>query len=378
MLRPLFRSTGYMPLYDLVSEAYARFSAFTRAPDEEATLAKLLETVKEFEGSGANSLREYLAEAAGDGDQWAISVPRTASSVRAMTVHKAKGLGFPVVIALLYGETNHGFPYAVLRDAEGARLVKITQDIAARDPELQALYDEEVIARKVDSLNGLYVALTRAQREMYVIGVKRERDAFPFDLLPSEGFAPSADKEMAAPKPVAVEYGARLSHETRTVPVTVEGGRLGREERRRGELVHRILALAGAAPADLSSAPAAAAARAAREAREDPAQSAALADGLARMIRETALAGAFAPAPGRSVLIEQEFCDETGRLFRMDRVVVDSALVTVIDFKTGAEDPAKHETQLRTYMHILSAVYPRSTVEALAAYVDHGTLREIR
>ena len=374
----LFRSTGYMPLYDLVSEAYARFSAFERAPEEEATFAKLLETVKEFEGSGANSLREYLAEAAGDGDQWSISVPRSANSVRAMTVHKAKGLGFPVVIVLLYGESNHGFPYAVLRGADGMRLVKVTREIAAHDSELQSLYDEELVARKVDSLNGLYVALTRAQREIYVIGVKRERDGYPFDLLPSAGFQPSGEKGEAAPKPAAVERVAPLSHRTRTVPVTVGGGRLGREERRRGELVHRILQLAGAGQAVDEASLSAAAARAAREAREDPDKLEALAESLGNMIRGTALAEAFTAAPGRTFLIEQEFCDETGRLFRMDRVVVDPARVTVIDFKTGAEDPAAHEAQLRTYMHILSSVYPHHAVEALIAYVDHAAIRELR
>ena len=56
----LFRSAGYLPLYDLVSEACVRFDVFSLVGEEEATLAKLLEVVKEFEGSGANSLREFL------------------------------------------------------------------------------------------------------------------------------------------------------------------------------------------------------------------------------------------------------------------------------------------------------------------------------
>ena len=84
---------------------------FSLVGEEEATLAKLLEVVKEFEGSGANSLREFLGaadEAAGADStaRWAIDVPRSAPSVNAMTIHKAKGLGFPVVVVLLYGETG--------------------------------------------------------------------------------------------------------------------------------------------------------------------------------------------------------------------------------------------------------------------------------
>ena len=203
----LFRSAGYLPLYDLVSEACVRFDVFSLVGEEEATLAKLLEVVKEFEGSGANSLREFLGTAQDDAGadgaaKWAIDVPRSAPSVNAMTIHKAKGLGFPVVVVLLYGETSHRFEYSILRNGDEVRLVKITQDLAQRDPVLRELYDQETMKAEVDRLNRLYVALTRAKREMYVIGVKGPRDTFPFDLLPVESFAPSHEKSRPERKPV--------------------------------------------------------------------------------------------------------------------------------------------------------------------------------
>ena len=80
----LFRSAGYLPLYDLVSEACVSFDVFSLVGEEEATLAKLLEVVKDFEGSGANSLREFLGAAdeapgADGAAQWAIDVPRSAA-----------------------------------------------------------------------------------------------------------------------------------------------------------------------------------------------------------------------------------------------------------------------------------------------------------
>ena len=55
--------------------------------------------------------------------KWAIDVPRSAPSVHAMTIHKAKGLGFPVVVVLLYGESSHRFEYSVLRDGDEDSLV---------------------------------------------------------------------------------------------------------------------------------------------------------------------------------------------------------------------------------------------------------------
>ena len=224
----LFRSAGYLPLYDLVSEAYTAFDVFTLAREEEATLAKLLETVKEFEGSGTNSLREFLGQAGVDGGEWAIDVPRGADSVRAMTVHKAKGLGFPVVIVLLYGETNRGFEHTLIMEDGQMSLVRLSRSVADKDPSLRPLYAEETAKEKVNRLNGLYVALTRAKREMYVIGVKRRRDTFPFDILPTEGFQPSPEKGSPLFEPALREPGPALSHETRPVPAPFATGRLGR------------------------------------------------------------------------------------------------------------------------------------------------------
>ncbi len=82
LLAGLFRSAGYLPLYDLVSEACAAFGIFAAAGEEEAALAKLLEKVKKFEGSGSNSLREFLGSAgeAGDAEEWAIDAPRSADA----------------------------------------------------------------------------------------------------------------------------------------------------------------------------------------------------------------------------------------------------------------------------------------------------------
>ena len=377
----LFRSAGYLPLYDLVSEACVRFDVFSLVGDEEATLAKLLEVVKEFEGSGANSLREFLgsAEEAGTDSaaKWAIDVPRSAPSVNAMTIHKAKGLGFPVVVVLLYGESSHRFEYSVLRDGDEHRLVKITQDLARRDPALRELYDEETMKADVDRLNRLYVALTRAKREMYVIGVKGQRDTYPFDLLSVEAFAPSREKGRPEAATGPRERTAELSHESKPVPVAFGGGRLGRDERRRGELAHRMLELTLQAGPDLEARLGSAGERAAREARSDAAEARALVPGLVRVLGTPEIADCFTPRAGRAILTEQELCDSDGRLVRMDRIVVDAGKVTVIDFKTGAEDPAPHEAQVRDYMRILSEVYPRKKIDALLAYVDLGTVRRI-
>ena len=61
---------------------------------------------------------------------WNIDVPEGIEAVQVMTIHKAKGLGFPVVIVLLYEETSRGFKYVLDEGPHGAFLLKVNQKIA--------------------------------------------------------------------------------------------------------------------------------------------------------------------------------------------------------------------------------------------------------
>ena len=206
---------------------------------------------------------------------------------------------------------------------------------------------------------------------------RRQREKFPFDLLPSDAFAPSEEKGSHGAEAAPAEPLAALSHVAR--PAAVAFGRtvLGSEEGRRGELVHRMLELTVYADDDLGAQLERAAERAAREARRDPMDAKTLIPGLRRMLESPELGSCFTRAPGRTVFVEKELCGPDGALSRMDRVVCDPGRVTVIDFKTGAEEPAEHGEQMRTYLRLLSGVYPGRAVGAIVAYLDLGVARRI-
>ena len=67
--------------------------------------------------------------------------------------------------------------------------------------------------------------------------------------------------------------------------------------------------------------------------------------------------------PEREVWREREFVDPEGRLFRMDRVVIDRDRVVLLDWKTGKNQDAEkgHEAQMRTYLEILRRDLSRET-----------------
>jgi len=372
-----FRSTGYLPLYDLVTEVFSVFRVFETMENEEAAFVKILEAVKEFEGAGYNSLKDFLEFTAGSdaGDaEWNMDVPRDIPAVKVMTVHKSKGLGFPVVIVLLYEGHNRGFDYLMEETKECVRPVRLTKDTSKCDPSLEAIYNKETMKELVNKLNSLYVGFTRAKQELYVIGVKGRKETFPFDLLPLDNFPPSAkperEKSTDDKQRQAFEIGhyhKNLKFQTRSDDI------LNIKEKQRGEFIHRVLYFVEYITDGFEDALKSTIKRLAAETGFfDEIKTSLLA-----FLTHNKIAEYFKRLPGRKVMREQEFSDGEGRFYRMDRVVIDADKITVMDFKTGSEKEAaeKYETQMKTYMKLLRDIYSDKQIEGVIAYVD---LKEIR
>ena len=386
----LFKSVGYYPLYDLVTLAFRVFDVFALFPEEEAALVKLLEAIKDFEGKGRNDLREFLAYAGrgeGDASAWTIDVPSEIDAVKVMSIHKAKGLGFPAVILLLYGERFIPPEFFLDHEAQGVRVYKLNKDLAQADRRLSRLYEEERTRENVNRLNTLYVALTRARSELHVVGVKGRSKGYPFDLLGTEGFMssdsrPPAPKTVPRPEPPPAET-LRFKEFPETAP------RAGRESVRglgirRGELVHEILAgiefLKDGWDANIPGI-----------IRELPltGRERAMAEEAGRVIVGAMKAfpkqDLFTAMKGRRALREFTLCDKEGRSFRMDRLVLEGDRATVIDFKTGAEagSPAQADMkradkdQVRAYMKLIEEAMSGIKAAGLLIYLDQAAWEDV-
>lgn len=377
----LFRASGYLPLYDLVSEIFAVFRVFEISGDEEATLVKILEVINKFEGAGYNSVRDFLGFA-GDGEgsetDWTMIVPKNLDAVHVMTIHKAKGLGFPVVLLVLYEERRRGFDYLVEEGRDGVGLLKITREILQSAPVFEERYREEALKDTVNRLNSLYVGFTRPEEELYVIGVSGSGRSFPLDLLPAEEFPPSAKPDRIPPKKTEDRETLAILHpHVRSGYDTVPGERMNPRERQRGELIHRVLFHVEYAGEGFREELLGIIRRVNAETgflypEEEIGKT------VMAVIEDRNLAEYFRQRPDRRIMREQEFADREGRLFRMDRVVRDSDRITVLDYKTGAEEAGgAHEGQVRTYLNIIRGVYPGMSVEGVIAYVDRREVRRL-
>ena len=110
------------------------------------------------------------------GDKITVSSARRADAVTVMTIHKAKGLDFKVVVLPFFNEpfTHSGkgpilwcTPTVPPFDTIGLVPVSGAKKEIAGTP-FQADFDEETEMSYVDAVNTAYVAMTRAVKEMYL------------------------------------------------------------------------------------------------------------------------------------------------------------------------------------------------------------------
>jgi ATP-dependent helicase/nuclease subunit A len=373
----LFTVVGYLPLYDLVTEIFKRFQLFTLVGEEEGTLAKLLEVIKSFEDLGQNNLKDFLtfAEEENDDSSWNIILPCGAAAVEVMTIHKAKGLGNRVVIVLLYDSKKNPSSRILKEEADGIRLLHITKKEAELLEEFRLLYNEHRLIHDVDDLNKLYVAFTRAREEMYVLSVQSERYDEPSKFLPSHGYEqttkPYVEKKILTSPTQAEKRFAKYSVSLDTTSAE----KLAVHERQRGDRIHEILSqiefvdehILGSLHVFLEKQ---------TQNITSEAETLRLQNTLAGFLLSPEIKPWFTPQAERTVLNEQEFVSAEGGLFRMDRIVVDANVATVIDFKTG-DDKAGYTEQIQKYMVILKNYYPERTVQGLLAFVDKKYLRVV-
>lgn len=388
-----FKTVGYFPLYDLVSQAYRIFGLFDLFPDEQAALIKLLEVIKHFEGQGKSNLREFIRFSEGPADDqsiWTIDVPEEIPAIRIMTIHKAKGLGFPVVILLLYPEQfiSPLFYISQPPDKQGessrVEVLKLNKQLTSASPYLEEPYKDYRTREMVNRLNTLYVALTRAKQELYIIGAPGNKKSYPFDFLEAIGFSldqkyqSSSSKPKLAPKPVSPPQESFLQTLSviSSVPVT-EMASLNYSEQKRGQLIHSLLAEIEYLDNDLDAVLLKATGKPVfKEYLSSEVEEASRT--IKKFLRQPAVAEYFTPAPGRIALRERELVNSQGELFRADRVVIDTDRITVIDFKTGHLQELKikdnYLKQIKNYKSMLEEIYPERKVEAVLMSLDLNSL----
>lgn len=370
----LFRLVGYLPLYEIIIGIIKTFRLFEIKRDEEAAIVKILEAVKKFETYGLNNVRDFLDFASLDStsSEWDIALPSNIDAVKVMTIHKSKGLGFPVVIVLLYGDSSKGFDYLFEESGDKVRLIKINQKIAEGDPMLNQIYYEERVKETVNKLNSLYVGFTRAERELYVLGIKRQRDSYPFDLMPANDCEWGKQASSVQGRNGNILPHLNLIHHCEIFAESpIESKRLNLQDRLWGEYIHRVLSFISYVSEGFDVELREIIESANKEMMIEHSYSQ-IQDIVMNIVNHSSLKDLFRSKHGRSIKNEMEIVSSAGRLFRIDRVVTDENTAAVIEYKTGLDVDAndEHTSQLKNYMKLLREIYPETIISGKIIYID--------
>ena len=166
-------SLSHFHLYSFYEGIGYAIRVFGLAKPSDAYLAQFLNVIYEYKSVRNGNIADFLTYWEEKKDKLAISAPEGVNAISIMTIHKSKGLEFPVVIytdvndSLRSGkdtlwirvpkEQYHGFEHLLIDDYSG--LEKIDAEIVLQQSQMELL----------DAINTMYVAMTRPKDLLYIL-----------------------------------------------------------------------------------------------------------------------------------------------------------------------------------------------------------------
>lgn len=156
-----------------------------------AYLFSFMEFVHHYEQTEATTKHQFFDYWAVKSDRLSIPSSKQSEAVQIMTIHKAKGLEFPIVIVPFsnsqigdLGKTSSWLPWQDDKSNFEEVYVSVNDSLTKFDEHYHQHYDEIFETEVLDELNNVYVAFTRASQELYIITdtYRNSKSAYPLSL----------------------------------------------------------------------------------------------------------------------------------------------------------------------------------------------------
>jgi len=173
---------------------YAAVGALPKGELRQANLRMLYQRALQFEQEGGETLTDFLRmtdqQSSGDDRMSAKMLGENENLVRIMTMHKSKGLEFPVVFCMQMSGGLHK-PYrgeVLLHTNLGVALPYVNRALNVKRKTIadEAFKVQRELDEKAERARLLYVAMTRARERLIMVGCCREKDRDTWTLPKSD------------------------------------------------------------------------------------------------------------------------------------------------------------------------------------------------
>ncbi len=374
-------------LYNLTEHYLQEFAVDDHETD---FILAYLEMVYDYTQNNAATLKDFLRYWTEEGQHITIQATENVDAIQLMTIHKSKGLEFPVVLLPLRNKKPRAGSYWFnSEDTAGPAKVNVKlfdDKLTLQDPKIAAFNSHYDYQDKIDRFCLQYVATTRASEQLFFYVERPPKSAnyleiydflaakiadedtgktVSFELyeVPPEQLRKQPEKERQAYQTQSIRFRNpdKLYPEAIKIATPSKSYQNRIEKVRLGIFAHEILARI-CTPADVQPVLESYLLEGTITLQEKER----IEDRLYKVISE------YEPyfQPGLEVRNEQEIMLATAQgieMFRPDRLIKKEEGFIIIDFKTGEVSP-KHQAQLSRYQHVLEKL-GHTVLETVIIYV---------
>ena len=397
-----FQNIRKKSLYEAVETIIAKFLS----PPETSVLSKgvgnayvqyFLDIVLERDIRNQAGISDFLSFWDKNAEKFSIPSPEGTNAVRIMTIHKSKGLEFPVVIFPFAEEDYNRKPKDKLwlnAEEQDFGLPKVLIDnssaVEGFGEEAAEVYNQKKQEELLDNINVLYVALTRAEEQLYMISnmnlsskgevPKNNMCSFFINYLENNGAFDKNKLEYEFGNATKLSVAKQHVDTSKTIPLVSEilnpknikiaqrealmWGTHQQEAIEYGNVIHEILSFVKTKnDVDLAIT------KSIENGLITYAQKETVFNTINEIVNHSELEICF--ADGNEVLNEQAIIQKEGKTIKPDRMVLTkNKEVLLLDYKTGIHN-VKYQQQLENYQTAIESMGYKVVKKALI-YIGKG------
>jgi len=385
----------HLPLYDLIIKIYSLFNVLENFYEYYGFFMLLLELANNQEENGFSmeNFIEYFESKTEEVQNFYVKVKK-GSSLKVMTIHKAKGLEFDIVILpLLKMEIEVGKQkftnsrFLIKEDNDFLNIIKFKKNLGEIGSKIKEIYNEELKKLFIDELNIIYVALTRAKERLYFFVPRKERfKNYAVSLFPWENSVICYGKEIIRQDirsidknfsknilPAKYEDWVEKVIDEESIPNRQQI--INKEEIQKGNVIHKILSyILNLYNKDVSSE------------IENAIEKTKpffpyinnwhyFKDIVVNFVLASDIKKYFFLSDAEKIYCEKEIVSLDGSTYRVDRLIVKKEEVWVLDYKISFDVDKKiiddYIGQVKRYKELLSKIYHNKIVKGFLLSVDN-------